>query len=415
MRDKLYVFFKYAGEFSLYGLLFFLPISNSLIEIFFSIAVFSFVAKKIIKPDFSKLKSLPNLFLLVFFIFIGLSLVNSGQYFYKSLWAWFGKWAQYIGICFIVQDTAGEKKVLKHAAAVFIFSASLVILSGITQKFLNFEFLRGRQLICIENKFCAVTSVFKYYNGLGTYIITAIPLFLGILILGVNKKWKFFPVSALFLAGAIFVDVLTYSRGSWVGFIFSSIFLLILVKDLKPRLIVFSTAALFAAFFIFPAFLSYGGQSGGISHVVERVLSVFQSEGDADRFKYWQAAIRMIRESPFLGKGVGTFMDYFSRYLPGLNVSYAHNCYLQIWAETGVFSISAFLAFLVSIFYLGIKRFLVNKDYLLAGLLAGILAYLAHAFFDTALYSLPLAFLFWIWAGLVLAVIKNGNQREDLE
>jgi O-antigen ligase len=96
-------------------------------------------------------------------------------------------------------------------------------------------------------------------------------------------------------------------------------------------------------------------------------------------------------------------MDYFSRYLPTLNISYAHNCYLQIWAETGIFSLFSFLIFAGSLFWFGIKSFLAKKDYLLIGLLAGISAYLAHAFFDTALYSLPLAFLFWILAGLILA------------
>jgi len=409
MKEKLYVFFKYASEFGLYGLLFFLPISNSLIEVFFCITFFSFTAKKIIKPDFARLKSLPNLFLLVFFIFIGFSLVNSGQYFHKSLWALAGKWAQYIGVCLIAQDISAERKVLKRAVSVFLFSACLVILSGLSQRFLGAEFLRGRPLICVSDKFCAITSAFKYYNALGTYLITAIPLFFGAFVIGVNKKWKFSPILALFLVFAVFADALTYSRGSWVGFIFSMMFLLIMIKDSRSRLIIIFTVVIFAAFFIIPAFFAYAGQSMPLNSFIGRAISSFQAEGDADRFKYWQVAIRMIHENPFLGKGVGTFMDYFSRYLPTLNISYAHNCYLQIWAETGIFSLFSFLIFVGLLFWFGIKSFLAKKDYLLIGLLTGISAYLTHAFFDTALYSLPLAFLFWILAGLTLSLTKSDN------
>ena len=142
------------------------------------------------------------------------------------------------------------------------------------------------------------------------------------------------------------------------------------------------------------------------SSPVHRFFSIFQPGADSDRFKYWQVAFRMIQENPYFGKGVGTFMDYFSKYMPNLSVSYAHNCYLQIFAETGIFSILCFLTYIFSMVYLGIKSFMKNKALLLLGFLVGSFAYLIHAFFDTLLYSLPLAFLFWIWVGLLTASLR---------
>lgn len=418
MKDKIYLFFKYTGEFSLYALLFFLPISNSLIEVFFGVAVFSFIIRKVLKPDFNTLKFRPNLFILVFFIFIGISVINSGQFFYKSLWAWLAKWGQYIGICFITQDTITEKRVLKRAIMIFLFSAGLVVLSGLSQRFLGFEFLRERSLMNIGHSFYASTSVFKHYNSLGAYIIVVIPLIVGSLVAEIENKGRFVVLLGVFLFCSIFISVFTFSRGSWLGLGFSILFLVSLVKSLKARLIILATAILFITFLILPIVISYFVQPNAFVSAQpnvyfspsSRLLSTFQPNGDSDRLRYWQVALRMIWESPLFGKGVGTFMDYFSRYVT-LNPSYAHNCYLQIWAETGVFSLLCFLIYIASLFWLGIKRFLAENDYLLFGLLGGIAAYLAHAFFETSLYSLPLAFLFWIWAGLISASVRMGNNN----
>ena len=411
MRDKIYNFFKYSGEFALYGLLFFLPISNALIETFFGIALFSFIVRKTIKPDFSSFKFWPNFILLFFFIFIGLSLLNSGEYFQKSLWAWLAKWGQYLGICFIVQDTVCDKKVLKRALMVFLFSATLVVLSGATQYFFGVEFLRGKKLMCIPGRFCAVTSSFSHYNSLGAYLSVVIPVFLLLFISKLKRSERLaYPVFfILFLS--LFIDMLVFSRGSWLGLILSILFLGMLLKEKFERWIVFLILLIFFLFFLTVSYshiLSFITKNVFISPF-ERSVSIFQPGGDADRFRYWQIALRMIWENPIFGKGVGTFMDYFSKYLPGVNVSYAHNCYLQIFAETGVFSIFSFLLYVFSMIYVSVKSLMKQKDYLLLGLFGGCFGYLIHAFFDTLLYSLPLAFLFWMWMGLLTVSIRLNN------
>jgi O-antigen ligase len=106
-------------------------------------------------------------------------------------------------------------------------------------------------------------------------------------------------------------------------------------------------------------------------------------------------------------------MAQFSKYLPTEPPAYSHNCYLQIWAETGIFSLVSFMAFVVSFVCLGIKKFIVSRDFLLLGLLAGAVGFLVHSFFDTNLYSLRLATLFWIWVGLIVARLRLENPSES--
>ncbi|MFA5276430.1 MAG: hypothetical protein WC417_06035, partial [Candidatus Omnitrophota bacterium] len=229
MEDKLYRIFKYAGDFSLYGLLFYIPISNALIEICFGIMFLSFVGKKLIHSDFRFLKFWPNLFLLVFFIFCGLSVINSGQFFHKSLVSWIAKWGQYIMACIIVQDIASEKKVLRRTVMVFLFSATLVVLSGLSQGFIGFEFLRNRTLFLMANGTRAITSSFSHYNGLGAYLVVTVPL---ILALFISRKEIYKIKSILLLIFAIlsiFTLFLTFSRGSWISF-FSALVLMYILS-----------------------------------------------------------------------------------------------------------------------------------------------------------------------------------------
>lgn len=395
MKDKLFIFFKYVSEYSLYGLLFFLAISNALVEIFVVLTLAGFIGRKIIKPDFRYLKFWPNIFLLVFLLFSALSLFNSGAYLNKSLNALFGKWFQYLGIYIIVQDIASEERILKRALLVFLIGASLAVISGLSQYFLGCEFLRNRSMGYIDGKINAITSSFSHYNNFGTYLVVALSLAVSLLLSGNS----FGLLEGCLLIFTIFSTValtLTFSRGSWLAAVAAFVFVSIISKRNLKRLIPVLILAIII--FLFPLF-----------H--ERFFLTFMAGGDRDRFLYWQVAIKMIQEHPFIGVGVGTFMANFANYLPNLFPAYAHNCFLQIFAETGVFSLLAFLAFVASFIYLGIKRFIASKDYSLLGLLAGTVGFLVHSFFDTNLYSLILAILFWVWVGLIFARLRVVNNE----
>ncbi len=385
MKDKFYNLFSFIGEYSVYGLLFFLAISNALVEIFVGLAFLGFVGRKIMKPDFKYFKSWPNIFLLLFLLFSAFSLLNSGQYLDKSLHALFGKWVQYLGICVIIQDIVYSQKIFKRAMTVFLFGAFLAVSSGLSQYFFGVEFLRNKTLVNTNVGIRAITSSFAHYNDFGSYLVVVSSLLFALLLSPKMLKAKTYSllILAMLSITAIF---LTLSRGSWIALVASCILLAALSgKDFKRLIPIFLVAG---AMFLFPLFC-------------ERLLFVFKEGGDSDRFRIWLAAWKMINEHPFFGMGVGTFMANFSKYEPNLYISYAHNCYLQIWAETGIFSLLSFMVFIASLIYLGVKKFIASRDLLLLGLLTGAVGFLVHSFFDTNLYSLRLAVLFWVWAGLI--------------
>lgn len=314
-----------------------------------------------------------------------LSLVNSGVYLAKSAGALFFKWMEYILVFIIAQDILrNNRKAVYRVVFILLFIAFWVSLSGLSQKFLGFEFMRGKKMLEIKEGMVAITGPFKHYNNFGAYLISIFPLAFTLLIKpGMRNIWKI----SLFFAALLLLVCLpfTYSRGAWLGFIGEMFIFGLLTK--KYPLIIPPLIILAALFLLIPA-------------LQERFLFIFQKGGDSGRFGLWKASLLMIKDNPFLGKGVGTYMDYFSKYMPNAMVQYAHNCFLQIWAETGIFSLLSFLLFLVSIFITALRFYKNTKSYLILGFIMGTAGFLIHSFFDTQLYSLQLAMLFWILLGI---------------
>lgn len=378
------------------GVLFFIPISNALIDSFIGLAFLGFISKKIIKPDFQWLKTKQNIFLGLFFILMSLSLINSGQYIEKSFVALLFKWGKFIGLSLIIQDSVSKRKDLLIFICFFLFSATLVSISGLTQLFWGLEFLRGKEAMIMKGGVRAITSSFNHCNGFGAYL--TIPFILSIAFL---KSPRMFNSNLYYII--LFLSLIlgfcifnTYSRGAWIGVLVALIALFLISR----QFIIIAVLIIFASVLLFiPAFRDI-------------LFSIFRVGGDADRFKYWQVAVAMFKENPFLGKGVGTFMAYFSQYMPNLYPAYAHNCYLQIIAESGIFSLIAFLGFVFLAIYTGIREFFSHRDPILLGGICGLIGFLVHSFFEVNLYSLPLATLFWLWIGVVSA-LGSGIALEE--
>jgi O-antigen ligase len=157
-----------------------------------------------------------------------------------------------------------------------------------------------------------------------------------------------------------------------------------------------------------------------LSYVAKnRIIHFFEFNeggGFSQRHFLWKTGLDMFTERPILGQGLGTFMFNFERFKPkdypaGWEISYAHNCFLQIASETGILGFLSFITMITILFFVSIKILIgIKKNvlyyHILSGLLIGIFAYLVGSTFDTNLYSLPLAVLFWFMVGLVVGVIK---------
>jgi len=382
-------------------LVFFLPISNAAVEssfgfIFFMFMIRMFLRRPTWKEKLIFFKNRINLSLLIFYICIGLSLAVSGSFFKKSFHAWFFKWGEGVLLFYFAQIFLKNKHV-KILLKVFIFSTFIICIDGLYQKISGVDFIRGFELIRQEN-FTAIRASFNYYNDFASFIVAMFFINWGILFYA-KKLWLrlfLMCLSLLIIVNLFF----TYSRGGWISFLAVYLFLTLISIDRKKKILLISFMIIFILGII------------SIPSLRERFLFIIKKGGDAGRFEIWKVAILMFKNSPFLGKGIGTFMEYLPKY-SNLGSQYTHNCYLQILAETGLLGLISFLWFLQEIIMGCYKKLIKNSDFLLLGIFLGFLAFLIHSFFDTQLYSLKLSILFWILASFLdINIVKRLESNE---
>ncbi len=135
------------------------------------------------------------------------------------------------------------------------------------------------------------------------------------------------------------------------------------------------------------------------------------------RVTYWKVALLMIRDNFWTGVGLGNFGTVYPRYqyLGAGNVQAAHNDYLQIFCETGVFGILAFCLFWGYFALWGARRIVRENDpnerWLLCGLYGGTLAFLIHALVDFNFYNPSLTAIEFFVAGVFFARAYTGHTQ----
>ncbi|MFH0732500.1 MAG: O-antigen ligase family protein [Candidatus Omnitrophota bacterium] len=392
--------------YSMYALVFIIPFSNAGIEIFGSIGIVAWVVKKVLlwlkDKTFQKYAYKYNFifFALGVFIFINFLSCLFSFSFSHSIKALFTKTIEYALFFLIVVDMFSEQKRLKILISVLLASFSLMCLDAAIQYYAGFDLIRKYPL----HLDYMITASFLHHNDFGNYLITYIPLLFG---LAAGKKYFFkyrFMFFILFLAAFIAL-IFSYVRASWIAFLISMSFF---TFALNKKIFACFLAILLITSFFMP------------QKVESRVKEINSMETLYSEYRIglWQEAIKMIKERPFLGWGINTY----TLVAPNFKVHprggiYSHNSYLQMAAEIGVIGLGTFLLFLFRIFAKARSSFKKTKDefykIILLSLVSGIIAYLVNAFFDTSLYALKIVTIFWITAGILVAVCNISE--EELE
>ncbi len=399
-------------EYCLYGLAFTIPISISFIEIFATTAIVAFIAKKImlrenILPE--RFRNITHISLLLFLVFSGLSMFNSGEYLGISLSALILKWVEYIFVFLIAEEVLNDERKFRNVLAFFLASAFLTGLEGIVQNITGRGFIRGKSMVRVKGTVYGIAGPFNHYNDFASYLVGVLPLAFVMIFSGKAIKenvaaWKDrYGVFFYLLTGILgFCLFSTFSRGSWVGLLASGALMILLSP--KRKYIAAAMAGFLVLLLLIPV-------------VRDRAMYTFQDGGDASRFEIWSGTLDMVGDAPFLGQGVGTYMSRFPEYIEDKGIQYAHNSYLQMWAEIGTFGLISFLVFMGSIMLRGVRLFVrrppgvlsAGKEglnyFVLLGLLCGLFGFLTHSFFDTQFYSLQQSVLMWFLFGLMSALM----------
>jgi len=229
-----------------------------------------------------------------------------------------------------------------------------------------------------------------------------------------NRLLKIFCLAlmAIFIVSIIF----TGSRGAFVGFVATLLYILYKEKKLLIGTIILVVLSPLAVYLVSDQY-------------VERIESISDYESDqsvAIRFQLWEAAVDMVADYPIFGVGTGNFPNaYGSTYRAKGSASLywsPHNVFIQILTEMGLVGFTVYLIFIASIFRVNHKsrqllaglhdqKLLYHLSHGIDVLLVG---YIVAGQFITATYY-PHLFQFSVWASAIYLVTLRLVRRKQAE
>lgn len=172
----------------------------------------------------------------------------------------------------------------------------------------------------------------------------------------------------------------------------------------------FKTILLFALEFIvvFAVFdFCSGGQAKeevfSLSNQIQREGTVLGDTVGSGRMKIWKETFKMLRTDWLFGCGIETYrIDMGTAQAPHY-CGNAHNEYLHMWTEQGIFAVVSYLVFLFSLFIPGLLQFIKKEPYesdiVSKAAMFAFFGYLAQAFANIRV--LQAAPYFWLCCGLL--------------
>jgi O-antigen ligase len=168
-----------------------------------------------------------------------------------------------------------------------------------------------------------------------------------------------------------------------------------------------------AVLLIIVVFAAVSILGGGNS--LTRAIRLSEPSGDVTngRLHFWQTTFEVFKNNPIFGVGFDSLGVAYTRYDTwngGFRIERAHNDYLQVLAESGIFGFAFLIWFLIALFRRGWDTFSSTTDRFRRGValgaLAGCLGAAVHSLFDFPLRTPANALVFLMLATLAVVNIN---------
>jgi len=222
-------------------------------------------------------------------------------------------------------------------------------------------------------------------------------------------------IALIVLASALAALAMTYSRAGYLAIA-----------------IVFMVFVLFKNWKLIPLFLILGILALPLlpDTIFNRIATIATGDSSIDsRYITYNSAKKYLADNWLTGSGLGTdigqkAVNSASYYSNGFKFIHSHNTYVQIWIETGILGILAFLGAVINWFKRS-SAWIVDKscpndlrNIIMAGV-AGIIGVLVFGLVDYIWFYPRVMVVFWAVVGVTVAAVKiasdeaNGAKKED--
>ncbi len=226
---------------------------------------------------------------------------------------------------------------------------------------------------------------------------------------GVPKDRKLLYITAVGLMGIALI--LSGSRGGLVSLLAEVFFLVIFTiktRSSKQLFIKVGFGIVLLATVIAGAIL-IGGESS-LTRIAETAAS---GDFSANRTHIWNVTLDIIKDNLVFGSGIGAYDIVYTAYDSSngvFRVEQAHNDYLQVMSDAGIFGLLIAGTFVFFLFRTGFQNIKTSDTFrrgIAVGALAGCFAVFVHSIFDFVLHTTAISLMFLT---LVSLVVISGNR-----
>lgn len=257
---------------------------------------------------------------------------------YRKLWL--------VGAFFVAFVFIADRQEAEKGIKLFMISAVMVAGYGIVQHFTGLDL--AKQLVGKEPNLDPFW--FGRQEGFRTkgFHPSGITYAHNLLFsLAIITAWMFSPTLSWkrrFVLGCgwavmIFALLFSLTRGVWVAYVI----VLVLLGVVRGGKVL---AGVLGGVILLSGLLLSAGPG-----VRERAWKAFDLKENLGRSQIWLANLDMVKDRPLFGWGYGNYREfrepYYQRYPEANHSGHAHNSFLQIWVESGLVGLTAFLAFFV--------------------------------------------------------------------
>ena len=278
----------------------------------------------------------------------------------------------------------GRERLYRLVVDALVAGAAVVSFIGLGQYFVSGDVITAEGVR-------RVRALYGSPNNLALFLERILPLLAALALWGRNRWRRTLHVLAVLpVLAALF---LTFSKGALFIGLPTALFFLGLMRGRRTVLLALAALAVLAV-----ALLPFAS--------TERFANTFDlAQGTAFfRVKLWQSTVKMIADHPLTGVGLDNFLyAYRTRYVQPeasdeLNLSHPHNIVLDFWTRLGLGGVAVLFWLAIAFFRAGFHRYHCLPDgddrAMILGLLASMVAALAHGLIDHAFFLVDLAFVF---------------------
>lgn len=369
---------------------FFIPLCEAMIYVGMLLVLIGWACKLRKKKSSKSTLRTPLDLPIIIFVIIGFISIFNSSFLKQSLTVTPGFIAGILFGYYLVFSNITDKKFLKKFVLVMVLGGTTTACIGIFQ-----YLIWGTE---------RTSATLANPNVLASYLAMMIPIVFSLLLYESKRGKK--TLLTFSLITMVICLVFTHSRAGWLALVGAMSFLLLIEK--KKRLAVGLTLVIVVAASLL------------IPSVNARLRTIFDLIVNKERIYGAKSALQMIKDYPLTGIGINTFYHVYPQYqLPEAreHLVHAHNIFLQIGAEIGLFGLVTLLWLLIRVFKIGWETLRRTKNnYLQAltiGLLASLIAFLIDQEFDSTWWVGRLFIFFWVLLAVLLAArnitLKNRN------